>query len=115
MATSRYKKTDILVNDDIGYKKEFKTRYEDRDAIRHYETLDMNYPTAEEIRLLTFSNHVWKFGDRYYKLAHVHYGDSKYWWVIAWFNKKPTEQHVEVGDLIKIPLPLNDALKIYGY
>ena len=115
MATSRYKNLDILVNDDLDYKKEFESRFGDRDLIRHYETQEMDYPTFEETKLLTFSNHIWKFGDRYYKLAHQHYGDSRYWWIIAWFNKKPTDQHVKVGDLVKIPLPLNDVLKIYGY
>jgi len=52
-------------------------------------------------------------GDRYFKLAHRFYGDSKLWWVIAWFNKKPTESHVDVGDLILIPTDLYQILNIF--
>jgi len=36
------------------------------------------------------------------------------WWVIAWFNKLPTESHIKLGDVIYIPMPLNEILKIYG-
>lgn len=49
--------------------------------------------------------HVWKTGDHYYKLAHEHYGDVNYWWVIAYFNNRPTEGHVRNGVVIYIPFP----------
>ena len=57
-------------------------------------------------------SHVWSVGDRFYKLAHKYYGDSKMWWVIARFNSKPTEAHLNLGDVIAIPVPLTDALRI---
>ena len=114
MAISRYKDLSILANDDLQYRKQFKSRYGEKTVLRHYETQELFYPTREEIRALDFSNHLWKLGDRYYKLAHHYYGDSKYWWAIAFFNKKPTEQHIKIGDLIKIPMPLRDVLDIYG-
>ena len=47
----------------------------------------------------------------YSKLAHKHYGDSSLWWVIAWFNKRPTESHVTVGTVIVIPMPIQKVLK----
>ena len=114
MTISRYKETNIIINDDLDYKKVFKTRYERKNILRHFETQTMDYPDNDEIRSMNFVNHSWKMGDRYYKLAHKYYGDSKYWWLIAWFNKKPTEQHVKNGDLIKVPTPLRDALDAYG-
>ena len=54
-------------------------------------------------------------GDRYYKLADGYYGDSRYWWIIAWFNKKPTESHIKVGDIIRVPTSLGDILSAMGY
>ncbi len=54
--------------------------------------------------------HIWGPGDHFYKLAQKHYGDPKLWWVIAWYNTTPTESHVKVGDLIRIPFPLETAL-----
>ena len=49
-------------------------------------------------------------GDRYFKLAYEYYGDSKLWWVIAWYNQKPSEADVKNGDTIFIPLPLDKVL-----
>jgi len=79
--------------------------------IRQYGSANMTHPTAEQRRQLTRIGHVWKVGDRFYKLAHKHYGDAKYWWVIAWYNKKPTESHLKIGDVIKIPMPLYKVLE----
>ena len=114
MATSRYQEARIIQNQDADYKKQFKDKFEGRPAFPHLETQVLEYPSIEEMKKFTYANHIWKLGDRYYKLAHQYYGDSKYWWVIAQFNKKPTEQHVENGDLIKIPLPLRGVLEAYG-
>ena len=55
-------------------------------------------------------DHVWGVGDRFYKLAEQYYGNPKLWWVIAWYNTTPTETHVKVGDVIKIPMPLERIL-----
>ena len=46
------------------------------------------------------------------KLAHQFYGDFKQWWVIAGFNKKPTESHVKMGDTIRIPKDISEALEV---
>jgi|7_EtaG_2_1085326.scaffolds.fasta_scaffold04711_3 hypothetical protein len=114
MTISRYKDLDIIVNEDVDYKKANPERYGNKDFLRHFETQDLEYPTFEEINRLSFANHLWAVEDRYYKLAQKYYGNPEYWWVIAWFNKKPTEQHVKIGDLIKVPLPLLDVLSTYG-
>ena len=54
--------------------------------------------------------HVYSTGDRLSKLAHKHYGDARYWWLIAWFNGKPTDFHCKIGDYIYIPFPLRDVI-----
>tara|TARA_Y100001970_G_C14117347_1_gene794357 strand:+ start:810 stop:1148 length:339 start_codon:yes stop_codon:yes gene_type:complete len=50
--------------------------------------------------------HVWKTGDRYYKLAAKFYNRPELWWVIALYNKKPTEGHLKKGDIVLVPMPL---------
>jgi len=57
--------------------------------------------------------HVWSSGDRYYSLSNKYYDDPRYWWLIAWFNERPTEQHNTPGDTIFIPIPLSQALTAY--
>ena len=58
--------------------------------------------------------HIWGVGDHFYKLAQKHYGDPTLWWVIAWYNTTPTEAHVKVGDLIRIPMPLERVLYYFN-
>jgi len=70
-------------------------------------------PSSVDLRRLEIHQHVWSVGDRYSKLAALHYGDSKLWWVIAKYNMKPTDAHVKLGDNIYIPMPLTEILKIY--
>ena len=85
---------------------------EERDVeyFRQFETANFRYPTAEEMRKLRIIKHIWKSGDKFYKLAHTHYGDPNLWWVIAWFNKMPTESHATLGSVISIPLPIQKVL-----
>ena len=52
-------------------------------------------------------SHIWKTGDRYFKLANQYYQNPEYWWVIASYNQAPTEGHLKVGDVIFIPTPLD--------
>jgi len=78
--------------------------------IKHYNTPRMTYPTLEQNKSISTLRHIWKFGDRYYKLAHEHYGDSRLWWIVAWYNQKPTEAHIKLGDVIHVPFPLEVAL-----
>tara|TARA_Y100000310_G_C20008251_1_gene501703 strand:- start:193 stop:489 length:297 start_codon:yes stop_codon:yes gene_type:complete len=79
-------------------------------VIDHYNTPNMMYPDFSQMKKITTIKHVWSIGDRYYKLAHKHYGQAKLWWLIAWFNKAPTESHLSLGQVIKIPTPLVAAL-----
>ena len=74
--------------------------------IRQYLTETMGYPTTAQKMQFNTTNHVWKIGDRFYKLANEFYGYSRFCWVIAWYNKKPTEAHVEIGDVLAVPFPL---------
>ena len=72
------------------------------------------HPTSEDIAELNIISHRWKIGDKYFKLAHQYYGNSEMWWVIAWFNQAPTEAHLELGQVVYIPTPVQDVLSYYG-
>ena len=56
--------------------------------------------------------YIWKYGDSYWSLASQYYGDPSVWWVIGGFNKKPSETMLKIGDEIKIPLSLSQALQV---
>ena len=80
--------------------------------IKQYTTKEITYPTDDEMRDIAMIKHIWKVGDKWWKLSQIHYGDPELWWIIAWFNQKPTESHCKNGDLILIPFPLEN---LYGY
>tara|TARA_Y100000593_G_scaffold8180_1_gene15092 strand:- start:719 stop:1057 length:339 start_codon:yes stop_codon:yes gene_type:complete len=83
--------------------------------IHHYNTPKFKRLTDEQIASLDVVSHIWKVGDRYYKLASEYYDDTTLWWVIAWFNHAPVESHLRLGDVIYIPLPLYTILNYYDY
>tara|TARA_B100000941_G_C28201218_1_gene396937 strand:+ start:281 stop:628 length:348 start_codon:yes stop_codon:yes gene_type:complete len=84
----------------------------DRSRIKHYTTPKINHPTSKQREQMTQHVHIWKEGDRFYKLAYEHYGDSRYWWVIAHWNLRPTEAHVSIGEGLRIPGPIGVVLSI---
>ena len=83
-----------------------------RRHIRMLETAEFSKLQDADLSNLTFVDHVVTVGDKMSKLSHRFYGDVQFWWVIATFNNKPTDGHLELGDIISIPLPLNEALTV---
>jgi nucleoid-associated protein YgaU len=107
---ARYDSRRVITNSSRFYAEMLEKRGLRR--IRQYNTPYMSYPSPEQISAtIDRVSHLWKTGDQYWKLAHQYYGESELWWVIAWFNKKPTESHIKMGDTIHIPMPLNSVLK----
>ena len=92
----------------------YRTYFQDRNVkfIEQYTSPTITYPTASEIQDLLLRKHTWTQGDRFFKLAIEFYGSSRYWWIIPWFNQKPLEADYEYGDLIYIPLPLQEVLAL---
>jgi|TARA_Y100000034_G_scaffold101573_1_gene125960 hypothetical protein len=82
--------------------------------IRHYETPRLHNPTLRQRVSLLTTTHIWKYGDRFYKLADTHYKDARLWWVIAWYNSAPTEANLITGDVIEIPVNIEKALRVLG-
>ena len=81
-----------------------------RNFIDLYGTPKLAHFTAKQNVNLRLVGHTWRTGDRYYRLAHKYYGESELWWIIAWYNRKPTEAHLKIGDTVTIPLPLDRVL-----
>jgi|TARA_A100000172_G_scaffold79866_1_gene67943 nucleoid-associated protein YgaU len=105
---SRYSSRRLLKNN----LEEYEEFFDDRGVkqITHFGTGVLKYPTVAQVSTLQNVEHIWKVGDRYYKLAAKHYGNPRLWWVIAHYNKKPTEADVQLGGLIYVPLPLERVL-----
>ena len=112
MASSRYSGRKTFNNISKRYKEIFKNR--NVNHIKQYSTPKIVHLTPRQRASIEKMPYIWKQGDRYFKLAQKYYGAPELWWVIAWFNKKPTEQHIKLGDTIKVPLPLQSVLTSYG-
>lgn|SRR3990167_6418937 len=111
--TSRYDNRKIGINNTEQYEEII--REKNINFLRHYSTPKIIHPSVDQLKSIETIKHIWNLGDKYYKLASKHYGDSKLWWIIALFNLRPTEAHVELGDIIEIPVPLEKILHIYDY
>ena len=109
---SRFEDREILNNTLSIYKNKFEER--GVKAIQHYETGHLSYPTLDDLAEIKTLTHTWKRGDHYYKLANKYYGDPTYWWVIAQYNNKPTEDKLSFGSTVLVPLPLESILAFYG-
>ena len=108
----RYKGTRKFKNSVEYY--EYLRKNRDLKSVSHYETPILRNPTVEDRTRIISTRHIWKSGDRFYKLANQYYDDSTFWWVIAWYNSVPTEAHLNAGDIILIPVNLQTALNILG-
>ena len=107
---SRYSNRKKAINENDLYRNSLENRGVKK--VIQYKTPTMSYPSVEETRRITTVTHVWAHGDRFWKLANQYYADPNMWWVIAHYNKKPTEAHVEIGTEINIPQPLSRILKL---
>jgi len=110
---SRFSNRQRIINAGSPYKELLKQKgltYFDQ-----YATMPMRAITNELVRNIPTENYTWEYSDTYQKIAARYYGDPEMWWVIAWFNQKPAEFLLNVGDIIIIPLELVDILRFYGY
>jgi|TARA_R110001583_G_C5493644_1_gene395052 nucleoid-associated protein YgaU len=107
---SRYNKRTVATNSNEQYKNLLEKRGVEK--VKQYKTLEKEVLEQEVYDSVETFDYAWTYGDMYWKLSSRFYGDPQYWWVIASFNKKPTESHNKIGDTIKIPVSLADALQV---
>ena len=107
---SRYSNASPFINNEELYDEFF----EDRDVnyIEQFRTGILSHPTVQQRARLETVKHVWGVGSRLYKLATTHYNDPTMWWIIAWYNMKPTEAHFKAGEIVYVPLPLDRVLAV---
>ena len=112
MAYSRYSSRNIFINNNEEYRKVF---FNPRGIKRvtQYGVARLSYPSDQDLESFETINHVWQSSDTLYNLAGSYYGDAKLWWVIAWYNAKPTETHYQAGDVVFIPLPLSKVMQYF--
>jgi len=106
---SRYKNRRKIKNEEEFYEEVF----EDRgvNLVVQYSTPKLKRLTPAQRRRIQTIDHIWQYGDKYYKIAFKYYGNPEYWWVIAQFNYAPTEAHLVPGVVLKVPISLEDFLR----
>jgi hypothetical protein len=109
---SRYDNFRVLNNDSEYYAPLRKSR--GLKNIQHYETPILKHPGVLERAVTSSETYIWKYGDRFYNLAHKYYGNPDFWWIIAWYNGYPTEANIRNGAVIQIPLSLAEATTALG-
>jgi nucleoid-associated protein YgaU len=102
----------VITNDSEFYKELIERRGVKK--VEHYTTPRMRHPSIAERTATKTTTHIWKYGDRFSNLSHQYYGDVRYWWVIAWYNGVPTEAEVSTGDVMEIPIDIQQALLVLG-
>ena len=107
---SRYDNRKIFTNNFDQYREYLEER--GQSFLTQYVTPNLSHPGREDVLSLTLIPHTWTYGDRFYKLAHRYYNDVNLWWLIAWYNRAPTEFHLKAGDLIRIPTPIETIIDI---
>lgn len=92
MAESRYKSTGIIDG-------------------QFYESVD--FPSKAQLESInTFRIRIAQF-ERLDSLAFKHLGSGEYWWVIALINDLDWAFGFEAGQIIKIPIELDDVLRFF--
>lgn len=111
MASKRFDNRKTFLNASGMYREQFTDR--NVNYINQYNTPEFKDLEADEILSLSVRNHIWKTGDKFFKLAYQAYGTTKLWWIIPWFNQKPLESDFKRGDIVSIPFPLSDVLNLF--
>ena len=109
---SRFISREKAVNKKEQYDKLFKKRGVRR--VVQYRSPTATYVSDEDLLRVECYEVVWAATLTLELLAQQYYGNFAQWWVIAAFNRKPTESHFKVGDIVRIPRNLSLALQVLG-
>ena len=109
----RYQDTRKLINASDYYEFLRKKRNAKKRIIQ-YATPQLINPGVNARANLVTNAYIWKYGDRFYQVAHQYYGDARLWGIIAWYNGTPTEADIFPGDQISIPINASKVLEALG-
>ena len=110
--SSRYNNRNLKLNKSELYREFFDNRGVKK--LQQYTSANIVPLTAQQAKKIEYDTQIWKTGTRLYKLAEEYYGNAEYWWLIAWYNNKPTDSHFKMGEVIYIPLPFERILSYYS-
>ncbi len=110
---SRYNSSGRGTNSQEFYKEFLEKR--NVKSLEQYRTPRFPILSAEVRRRFVVVRHYWQMGDSYWKLAAKHYSDPNLWWVLAWYNEKPTESHIEIGGTVLIPTPVEEVISFFHF
>ena len=103
----KYTGREIVTNEEDEYKDLLEIR--GIDTIQQFKTFFFNRKNIKNS--YGYHEHVWKKGDKLYKIANKYYGDIEFWWIIAMWNNKPTDANFKIGDVIEVPYPAGDIYR----
>ena len=110
---SRYKRRKIVFNDVYKEEEIFDNRGVEK--IDQFTTPKFKNPPEDQVDSIDYFLYNFKQGDRFFKLAQRFFNDPNLWYLIATFNRKPTEAHVKPGEKIKIPTNIAQAIEVLGW
>lgn len=113
MAITRYNQRRIFQNSNRQYKLSPIFKKRGLKNTTQFTTAELVYPDPEKLEDITEVTRVWGVGTKYFNLAKEFYGDEEYWWILAWYNLRPLETDFEPGDIVYIPLPLEEILSAF--
>ena len=61
------------------------------------------FEKVQGLELEIQTEHVWTKTDTLISLSRKFYGSNDYWWVLGMVNKKPTDAHYSIGDILYVP------------
>lgn|SRR5574343_459669 len=112
MSYSRYNTSKEFILSNPAYQEYIQNK--SLNFIRGVDFQNFKYPSVQQIQQLTVLPHIWSTSDKFSKLAQKYYKDSKFWWIIPFYNMKYLESDFEPGDVVYIPLPLEKFINFVG-
>jgi hypothetical protein len=109
---SRYRKYEKVENDLDFYSKQIDKRNKKR--ITHYRPRPLGAITKAMNAQLHVQKTIWKIETKLYKLSFDFYGTTDLWWIIGFYNGKPTDADWNIGDVVVIPQPPSVILNELG-
>jgi|TARA_R110002020_G_scaffold306522_1_gene522475 hypothetical protein len=88
----------ISINNTRLYKQMLKDR-----GVLSIKQFRTKYFSEIDTSTIPSTEHIWQKNDKLIRLSNRFYNTKDYWWIIGYFNQKPTDAHYEVGDVVYIP------------
>lgn len=61
------------------------------------------FESARGMEITVREEHTWSHGDNLRRLSQKYYYSPDFWWILAFVNKKPTDAHFKIGDILLVP------------